>query len=64
MTILDRMEWIICTPDDFDLYTDHNNFIFFFDPLTIGPDLSQISLCKVLRCAVKLSTFRYICYHI
>jgi len=64
MNTLDRMHWIVATPDGFDLYTDHNNLIFLFDPLAVVPDMSQTSLRKVLRWAVKLSVYRYTCYHI
>lgn len=63
MSTLDRMHWIVATPDGFDLYTDHNNLIFLFDPISVFPDMSQSSLRKVLRWAVKLSIYRYTCYH-
>ena len=58
------MHWIVANPDGFDLYTDHNNLIFLFDPLSVVPDLSATSLLKVLRWAVRLSMYRYTCYHI
>ena len=49
MNTLDRMHWLAATPDGFDLYTDHNNLIFLFDPLAVVDDTSQSSLRKVLR---------------
>lgn len=64
MTTLDRMNWIVATPDGFDLYTDHNKLIFLFDPLSVVPDLSATSTRKVLRWAVRLSMYNYTCYHI
>ena len=64
LTTLDRMHWIVATTDGFDLYTDHNNLIFLFDPLSVVPDLSATTLRKVLRWAVRLSMYRYTCYHI
>lgn len=64
MNTLDKMHWVVCTTEGFDLYTDHNNLIFLFDPLAVVPDLSQTSLRKVLRWAVKLSIYSYTCYHI
>lgn len=61
---LTRMHWLAATPNGFDLYTDHNNLIFLFDPLSVVPDLSQTTLRKVLRWAVRLSMYRYTCFHI
>ena len=61
---LERMHWLAATPDGFDLYTDHNNLIFLFDPLSVVPDLSQTTLRKVLRWAVRLSMYNYTCFHI
>lgn len=61
---LERMHWLAATPAGFDLYTDHNNLIFLFDPLSVVPDLSQTSLRKVLRWAVRLSMYNYTCFHI
>jgi len=53
----ERMHWLTATPGGFDLYTDHNNLIFLFDPLSVVPDLSQTSLRKVLRWVVRLSMY-------
>ena len=63
LTTLERMHWIVANPDGFDLYTDHDNLIFLFDPLSVVPDLSATSLRKVLRSAVRLRMYRYTCYH-
>lgn len=32
---LQRLHWLAATPDGFDLYTEHNNLIFLFDPLSV-----------------------------
>ena len=64
MNTLDRMHWVVATPEGFDLYTDHNNLIFLFDPLAVVHDMSQTTLRKVLRWAVKLSVYNYTCFHI
>ena len=61
---LERMHWLAATPDGFDLYTDRNNLIFLFDPLSVVSDLSQTTLRKVLRWAVLLSMYNYTCFHI
>lgn len=39
MATVDRMHWITATADGFDLFTDHNNLVFLFDPLAIVPGL-------------------------
>lgn len=64
LATLARMHWLVSTPSGFDLYTDHNNLIFLFDPLSVVPDLAQTSIRKVLRWAVRLSVYSYTCIHI
>ncbi len=46
------------------MYKDHNNLIFIFNPLSLLQDLNLSSLKNVLRCAVILSWFDYVCHHI
>lgn len=50
--------------DRFEFYIDHNNLIFLLDPSSVVPDLSQTSLRKVIRWAVRLSMYKYTCFHI
>ena len=64
LATLERMHWVVATPEGFDLYTDHNDLVFLFDPLSIVPDLSQTTIRKVLRWAVRLSMYNYTCFHI
>lgn len=64
LATLERTHWIAATADGFDLYTDHNNLIFIFDPTAVVPDISQTTLRKVLRWAVRLSIYHYTCFHI
>ncbi len=59
-----RMHWVLAVPEGFDLYTDHNNLIFIFDPLSMIPDLSLGSVRKVLRWAVQMSIYNYVVHHI
>lgn len=61
---LDRMHRLIATPDGFQLFTDQNNLIFLFGPLSVVSDLCQTSLLKVLRWAIRLSTYAYTYLHI
>lgn len=58
------MQWLAATLTGFDLHRDHNNLIFLFDPLSVVPDLSQTSLCKLRRWIVRLSTCKYTCFQI
>lgn len=64
MATIERMHWIASCPEGFDLFTDHNNLIFIFNPLTLVSDLSQSSIKKLIRWAVLLSYYNYICIHI
>lgn len=64
LATLERSHWLVSCSDGFDLYTDHNNLIFIFDPLAFIPDLGQAAMRKVLRWAVRLSAYNYVCFHI
>ena len=64
MATVELMQWLASEPQVFDLYTDHNNLIFIFDPNAIQPDLSQTATRKVLRWAVRLSAYTYVFLHI
>lgn len=58
------MHRLVATKERFDHYTDQNNIIFLFDSLPVVQDISQSSLRKVPRWAVKLRVYNYTCYHI
>lgn len=64
MDTVERMPWLASTPDELDFYTDHNILLFIFHPLPLVPDLSQSSLCKVMRRAVCIWVSNYQCIHI
>lgn len=59
-----RMHCLTAIHDGFNLYKDHNNLLFLFDTLAVATDLSETSVCKMLRWAVHLSSYNYICYRI
>lgn len=61
---IERSHWLAACPAGFDLYTDHNNLIFIFDPAAVMPDIGQGALRKVLRWAVRMSAYNYVCIHI
>ena len=52
------------TPQGFDLFTDHNNLVFIFDPRSLVPDLGEAAVRKVIRWAVKMGAYNYTCAHI
>ena len=58
------MHWLLATNVGFDIYTDHNNIVFIFDPLSVSPNLSLSSVKRVLRWAVQMSMYNYVCFHI
>lgn len=64
METVERMHWLLATDRGFDLFTDHNNLVFLFDPTTAIADISQTPPRKVLRWAVRLSAYKYNCIHI
>lgn len=43
------MHWLLPSPDGFDLFTDHYNLIFLFNPYAVSADLSPSSLHKVFH---------------
>lgn len=64
MATIERVHWLASCPKGFDLFTDHNNLIFISDPLSLVPDLSQASMRKVIRWAVRRSIYYYECTHL
>lgn len=61
---LDRICWLLATIDDFELFMDHNNVIFLFGSTSIIADISQGTLPKVLRWAVRLTLYSYTCFRV
>jgi RNase H-like domain found in reverse transcriptase len=41
------------------LYTDHSNLAYIFDPYGQNPGIARHTASKLMRWAVKLSSFRY-----
>lgn len=61
---VDCMHRIAACPAGFDIYTDHENLVFLYDHFSIVPDLSQISIRKVLSWVVCFSLYKYTFVHI
>lgn len=57
----ERSHWLAVCPAGFDLYTDHNNLLFPFDPAAIMSDIWQGVLRKVLQSAVRMTAYNYVC---
>lgn len=64
MATINRPHWLVATKEGFNLYTDRNNLAFIIDSLSIGSNLAQTALQKVLCCAVRFSFYNYTCIHI
>lgn len=60
----ERSHWLTFSANSFALSTDYNNLCFIFDPLAAMPDIGQAIRCKVLRWAVRLLLYNYVCLHI
>lgn len=48
MATLTRMHWTNAIPDRLELFTNHNNLIIIFGPLSVVHDLSQTTNRSVL----------------
>lgn len=44
-----RSHWLAVYPSGFELYADHNNLVFIFDPAPIMPHIGQATIRKFLR---------------
>lgn len=60
----DHISWLLENLAGFDLYIDHSNLVFIFNPIRYLPGLSASLVRKVLQRAVAISWYNYVCYHI
>lgn len=58
------MHWLASWPEGFDILTHQNHFVFIFDLLALVPDLTLAFTRKVIRWAVRLSIYSYVCVHV
>lgn len=54
MASIELSHWLASCANGFDLFTDHNNLIFIFNPLAIMSDIGQATTRKLLRWPVRL----------
>lgn len=64
MAAADRVHYWFVIPEPIDLYLDSRNFISYLEPLSTFFDLRKAAVRKVLRCAVVLTVYNYLCIHI
>lgn len=64
MASIERTNWLAYCGDILDFFTDHNNLIFIFDPLTIMPDIGQATTRKVFLWSTRMSLYNYLCIQI
>jgi RNase H-like domain found in reverse transcriptase len=55
----DRLYWLLQRTDGFSLFTDHNNLVYVFNPHGYPGSPSTHSAAKLIRWALKLSTYLY-----
>ena len=58
-----RLDYII-TGITVAIFTDHASLVYLFDPYGQNPGIARHTACKLMRWAVKLSTFRYVIEHL
>lgn len=56
--------WLATKSEGFDIYTDHINLVFTFDPLSVVKDLSKNSVRKCLLWGLGFSLYNYTCIQI
>lgn len=61
LAFCEREHQLVAGPSGFDLYVNRINLIFIFDPILNQRDIIQRSLRKVLRWAMQMSMYNYIC---
>jgi hypothetical protein len=64
MAACDRLSWLLHRPDGFSIFTDHHNLTYIFNPYGHNPGLSSHTAAKLLRWALKLSSYRHTIEHV
>lgn len=59
-----RLDYILLRPEGFQLFTDHKNLIYIFNPTSVNGNLQKHIVNKVERWALTLASFRYTIVHI
>jgi RNase H-like domain found in reverse transcriptase/Reverse transcriptase (RNA-dependent DNA polymerase)/Integrase core domain/Integrase zinc binding domain len=59
-----RLDWLLQCADGFSLFTDHHNLLYIFNPAGTHGVTSAHSAAKLIRWALRLSSYRYTIEHI
>jgi RNase H-like domain found in reverse transcriptase/Integrase zinc binding domain len=59
----DRLDWLLQSADGFSLFTDHYNLLYVFNPNGQHEATYAHSAAKLIRWALKLSSYRYTIEH-
>lgn len=59
-----KLDYMLMVEDNIQVFTDHRNFLFVFDPLSVEPSLGRYIVTKVQRWALYLSMFQYSINHV
>jgi RNase H-like domain found in reverse transcriptase/Integrase zinc binding domain len=60
----DRLDWLPQSANGFSLFTDHHNLLFVFNPNGQHSATSAHFAAKLIRWALKLSSYRYAIEHV
>jgi RNase H-like domain found in reverse transcriptase len=60
----DRLDWLLQRSDGFFLFTDHHNLLYVFNPNGHPGSQSAHSAAKLIRWALRLSSYRYAIEHV
>jgi hypothetical protein len=58
------LSWLLHSQDGFPIFTGHHNLTYLFNPYGNNPGLSSHTAAKLLRWALKLSSYRYTIEHV
>jgi hypothetical protein len=59
-----RLDWLLQRSDGFSLFTDHHNLLYVFNPGGSHGSQSALSAAKLIRWALRLSSFSYTIEHV
>jgi hypothetical protein len=60
----ERFDWLLQRPDGFSLFTDQNKLVYVFHPYGRDPTIGAHTAAKLIRCALRLSTYHYTIEHV
>jgi RNase H-like domain found in reverse transcriptase len=58
------LDWLLLRPEGFSLFTDHNNLVYVFNPYGLNASIATHTAAKLIRWALKLSSYSYTIEHV